>query len=438
MMDKGEIIEYLEKWNIWKKDIDTGVKREITDKIYGTLKYNKVITITGVRRCGKSYIVKQIVKSIIESGVAKKNTLVVNFEEPIFEGTDLKLLLKIYDSYTEIMDTEGKPYLFLDEIQEVDRWEKFVRSLNERKEANIVITGSSSKLMSAELATVLTGRQLTFEIFPLSFGEFLMFKKIKVDSDRELYLNAGKIKKYIWEYIKFGGFPEIVLIDDEEIKSRIVLEYYNTILNRDIISRYNIRSIDKIKSLAKYYVSNIASLVAYRRVEDFLKIPAETISRFSEHFQTAKLFFFIDRFSFSLKEQERAPRKVYCIDNGFFTSIGFKFMENRGKLIENMVAVELKRRQAAKPALEIYYWQDYRQREVDFVVKSGRKVKQLIQVCYNAESHDTKERELKAFVRASEELKCDDLLVITWDYEAEEVFKGKNVKFVPLWKWLLM
>ena len=174
------------------------MKRGITDKIYGTLKYNKVITITGIRRCGKSYIVKQLVKSIIESGVAKKNTLVVNFEEPIFEGTDLKMLLKIYDSYIEIMDTEGNPYLFLDEIQEVDKWEKFVRSLNERKEANIVITGSSSKLMSAELATVLTGRQLTFEVFPLSFREFLMFKKIKADSDREMYLNAGKIKKYIY------------------------------------------------------------------------------------------------------------------------------------------------------------------------------------------------------------------------------------------------
>ena len=437
MMEKGDIVGILEKWNFWKKDRDTGVERQITGKIYNALEYNKIITITGVRRCGKSYILRQLVRNIIENGAANESTLIVNFEEPMFEETDLKMLLRIYESYMEIINTGEKPDMFLDEIQEVDRWEKFVRSLNEKKEANIVITGSSSKLMSAELATILTGRQLTFEIFPLSFGEFLVFKKLKIRSTKDVYLNAAKIKKYVWEYIEHGGFPEIVLIEDKEIKSKIVLEYYNTILNRDIIQRYNIRSTEKIKKLAKYYVSNMSSLITYRKLEEFLKIPAETISRFSEHLVTAKLVFFVDRFSFSPKEQERSPRKVYCIDNGFFASIGFRFMENRGKLIENMVAVELKRRQASNPALEIYYWQDYQQREVDFVVKEGKRIGQLLQVCYNPGEFKTKERELKALVKGAEELKCDDLIVITWDYEAEEKFKDKKVRFLPLWKWLL-
>jgi len=198
--------------------------------------------------------------------VPKEDILIINFEEPAFEGSDLKLLLKIYDSYKEIIKPKRKPCIFLDEIQEVKSWEKFVRSLNERKEAYLILTGSSSKLMSGEMGTILTGRQLTFEVFPLSFKEFLIFNNLKIKNEKDIYLNADYIKKYVWEYVKYGGFPEVVLIENEEIKNKIIFEYYNTIINRDITERYKIRSIEKMRPLARYYFSNICSLITYRKI----------------------------------------------------------------------------------------------------------------------------------------------------------------------------
>ena len=223
-MDKGNIIETLDKGNFWSREIDTGIRRNYTASIFSALKYNKIVTIVGVRRSGKSYIIKQLVKDLIEKKISKEDTLIINFEEPYFENADLNSLSKIYESYKEIIKPKTKSYIFLDEIQEVKNWEKFVRSLNERKEANIVITGSSSKLMSEELASILTGRQLTFEVFPLSFSEFLRFKNLKIRDEKDIYLNAENIRKYVLEYIEYGGFPEIVLIEDRKIKNKIIFE----------------------------------------------------------------------------------------------------------------------------------------------------------------------------------------------------------------------
>lgn len=431
-MEKTTIIEALARWNFWKKDVDTGFKRDYTDSVFNALKYDKVLTLIGIRRAGKSYILRQVAKKLIDDGIPRENILIANFEEPAFEGIDLQELLKIYDSYKEIIQPEGKPYVFLDEVQEVKKWEKFVRSLNETKEANIIITGSSSKMLSDELATVLTGRQLNFEIWPLSFEEFLKFRGIGIETEKDIALNSGEIKKMIYEYVENGGFPEVVLADNSEIKMKIIADYYDTILNRDIINRYKIREIEKIKALLKYYVTNIASQITYRKISKFLHMPTETISRFSVHFQSAKIIFFVPKFSFSLKEQDNSPRKVYCADNGFFNATGFRFMENKGKLIENSVSVELKRQNK-----ETYYWKDDQQREVDFVVKEGAHIRQLIQVCYDIGNFNTKEREINALLKASEELDCQNLLVITWDYEPEEKIKNKKIVYKPLWKWLL-
>lgn len=435
-MEKGEIIEALEKWNFWNREQETGIERECTAKIFKSLKYGKVITLTGVRRAGKSYILKQLAKKLLET-VPKEDILIINFEEPRFEVTDLKLLIKIYEAYEDIIKPKGKPHIFLDEIQEVKRWEKFVRSLNETREAHIVITGSSAKLLSEELSTVLTGRQLTFEIFPLSFKEFLRFKNTIVETEKDILLNAENIRKNIHEYFESSSFPETVGINEEDMRKKLLFEYYDSIINRDIVKRFKIREIDKIKILAKYYLTNISSPVTYTKIGKFLKIPVESVSRFSEYLQISKLIFFVPRFSFSIKERENSPRKVYCIDNGIAMSLGFRFMENRWKYLENLVAVELKRRQSKNPDMELFYWKDYGGKEVDFVLKEGKKVRQLIQVCYDIKDIGTKERELTPLIKAGQELRCTNLLVITWDFEGSEKVKGSTIKYAPLWKWLL-
>ncbi|ODS43124.1 MAG: ATPase [Candidatus Altiarchaeales archaeon IMC4] len=435
-MIKEDIISLLSEWNFWGKTPYTGVKRTAhLKKSLGFLgtRANKVLVITGLRRCGKSFFTKQITEGIISKGADPKDTLIVNFEEARFdEEISLGLLLRIYDAYIEIIRPRGKPLIVLDEIQEVPRWEKFVRTLQEKDEAKIIVTGSSSKLMSDELATLLTGRTLEIEFFPLDFREFLSFMGVEFAEYNDLIIKKKKIMEMLRQYLHFGGFPEVSLEDDEAVKNAILKKYYDDIISKDVVRRYNIRNIKKIETLANYYLSNVSSMITFNRVSKFLHLPLKTVEIYSKYLETSKLLFFVQRFSFSIKEQENSPRKVYSTDIGLMNAVSFRFMENSGRAYENLAAVELKRR-----GKDIYYWKDQQHREVDFVIKTGHAVGQLIQVCYEIENPETKERELKSLIKASKELRCNNLLVITEEFEGEDEFKGKTIKYLPLWKWLL-
>ncbi len=432
-MRKEELLEILSDWNFWAKEIDTGFKREdyIRKLIPLITETNQIVCIAGIRRSGKSTIIRQLAKEL----GGDTNTLIVNFEDERFIQRDLKLLRDIYDTYLEKVKPTKKPFIFLDEIQNVPEWERFARGVHERKEANIIISGSSSKLLSAELATLLTGRNLTFFAYPLSFKEFLKFKGIPAVTELEILAKRVEIKRALDEYMEFGGFPEVVLSTE---KKGILLGYFDTILTKDTIERFNIREREKIKTLSKFYLTNIASPMSFQKVSSFLNIPHATVDRFSEYLQTACLVFFITKFSFSLKEQEKAQRKVYSIDSGLSNAIGFRFTKNSGKLMENIVATELKIRQSFEPGTEIYYWKDQSGREVDFLVKDGLKVSELIQVCQDMSDMGTKEREVKGLVRAMEEFNIKKGLIITEDFEGDEKVKNKEIIYVPLWKWLLL
>ncbi|MBU4373232.1 MAG: ATP-binding protein [Euryarchaeota archaeon] len=432
-MRKEEILEILSDWNFWAKEIDTGIKREdyIKKLIPLITETNQIVCIAGIRRSGKSTIVKQLAKEL----GGDVNTLLVNFEDERFIQRDLKLLREIFNTYLEKIKPEKKPFIFLDEIQNIPEWERFARGVHERKEATVVISGSSSKLLSAELATLLTGRNITFFAYPLSFKEFLKFKGISATTEIEALTKRIEIKRALDEYMEFGGFPEVVLSTD---KKRILLGYFDTIITKDTINRFNIREREKIKTLSKFYLTNISSPVSFNKVSSFLGIPLTTVERFSDYIQTACLVFFIKRFSFSMKEQEKAQRKVYSIDTGLSNAVGFRFTKNTGKLMENIVATELKIRQSFDPGIEIYYWRDQSGREVDFVVKDGLKVRQLIQVCWDLSDMGTKEREVKGLVKAMEEFNLGTGLMITEDFEGDEKIKNKDIIYKPLWKWLLL
>lgn len=436
-MEKTQIIEALSKWNFWSREIDVGIYRyDYLNKLLDFIKEDKVISIVGIRRCGKSYLIKQIAKKLIESGVDKENVLIVNFEEPEFEGTDLQSLQKIYDAYQEIIKPTDKPFIFLDEIQEVPRWEKFVRSLNERKEAFIVISGSSSKLMSDELATILAGRQLYFDILPLVFKEFLGFNGVEARTVKDMLVNSLKIRTLLREYLQFGGYPELVG-KSEEFKIRTLRSYFEDILIKDVIKRFKIKEIEKLRALVKFYLTNTSSSITFNSTSSFINLPVETVRRFTSYIETSKSIFFVKRFSFSVKDQEKSARKVYSTDVGLCNAIGFRFLENLGTLAENLVAIELKRRQFDNPHLEFYYWKSYDGKEVDFVIKEGLKVTQLIQVSWDVSDLKTKERETGALVKALKEFRLDEGLIITEDLENEEEVKGKRIIYKPIWKWLL-
>jgi len=433
-----EIIHTLAEWNFWGKRLETGVEREgYVSRIMNVLesRINKIATVFGVRRSGKSFVMRQVAKKLSER-YGKRNVLYVNFEE-----TDIpKDLGKIYKAYVQIVKpTLSKPFLLLDEIQEVDEWERWVRSMHEKEKARMVVTGSSAKLMSEELATLLSGRDIPVEIFPLSFREFLEFNNVKISNLLEVFANKEKILAYLRDFLKNGGFPEIVLEKSESLRKSILMRYVETILVKDVIRRFKIREHAKLEFLANFYLENFSSLISFNRLSKFLKIPVKTVERFSKFLAVSRIIFFVPKLSYGLKEKEVSPRKVYVIDQGI-PSIFLKFSENIGKLMENLVAIELLRKHSLE---NVYYFKTREGYEVDFLIKEGLRVKQLIQVSYANDFDEIEPRECRALLHAKELLKKDkpELIIMTWDYEDEEEISwfGKKacIKFMPLWKWLL-
>ncbi len=384
------------------------------------LKYPNILAILGIRRCGKSIFSYLLAKTY--------KFAYINFDDERLAGLKTEDLNKILESFYELYgDIE---YIVLDEIQNVDNWELFVNRL--RRTKKIILTGSNSKLLSGELSTHLTGRYLDKLLFPFSFKEFLKlkeFKENKIHTTKE----KAEIMKFLQEYLEMGGFPEAYKFGKGMI-SRI----YEDILTKDILLRYNISKKDEIKKLAKYLITNSSEQITYSKLAKIFNIKhISTISNWISYFENSFLLFKLERFDFKLKQQFVAPKKIYCIDSGLVNSIGFKFSENKGKIMENGVALELQRRKSADRSLEVYYWKDHQQNEVDFVLKRDKRIESLIQASNIATKEEIKEREINALRKASKELRCKDLMVITWDYESENKFERNNIKFIPLWKWLL-
>lgn len=434
-MEKNEIIKIFGDWNFWDKDLNAGINRPYyLNKIKNFRESSHIIVITGARRSGKSFIMRQTARTLIKEGIGKSNILIVNFEDPRFVELNTKILQQLYDVYLEFLNPQEKPYLFLDEIQEVKDWEKWVSMMHELDKAKIIISGSNAKLLSRELSTLLTGRHLDLVIFPLSFKEFLRFRNVDLSKRFEIINKEIEIKRLLREYIEFGSFPEVVLGGE---KKQILLNYFEDILNKDIVRRFKIRKSKELVSLAKFYLGNISSLITFSSLERTLNISVDTVEKFSRYLEDTFILFFLKRFSYKFREQEKSPRKVYAIDVGLANTISFRFSQNMGRLAENLVFLELKRKEMLGSNLEIYYWKDVNHREVDFLIKENLKVKQLIQVCWEVNRPETKNREIRALLKAMKEFNLEEGLIITDDYEAEENIKGRKINYIPLWKWYL-
>lgn len=435
-MNKKEVFEILEDWNFWKKDLKAGINRDpYLEVLERRLPSEQIKVITGARRSGKSFIMRQLAKWLMdEKGVNKNNILIINFEDPRFSNLSTKLLQQAFDVYLENCKPTGEKYIFLDEIQEVPRWEKWVRTAQELNKANIVVSGSNSKLLSSELATVLTGRHLDMTVMPLSFSEFLKFRGLEMKNDIDLISNKIEFNSLFKEYLEFGSFPLVVLGQD---KKGTLLAYYDDVVNKDLIKRYKIRKTEEIKSLIKFYLSNISCPITFTSSGKFLNMSALSTERFSSYLETSYLVFFLKRFSYKFKEQEKSPRKVYAVDTGLANIVGFKFSSNLGRLAENLVFLELKRKIYDNPFLEIYYWKNVTNEEVDFVIREDTQVKELIQVCWDIQDINTKKRETKALFKAMDEFKLKKGIIITEDFEGEEDYDGRKIQYVSLRRWLL-
>lgn len=398
------------------------IEREIgMDSVRNALRFPNVLVILGIRRCGKS-----VFSWLSLSG---KKFGYINFDDETLYGMEAKELNTIIKIFYELYgDAE---FLVFDEIQNINGWELFITRLRESEK--VIITGSNSQLLSGELATHLTGRHLDITLFPFSFREFLLYKNADIGNDYTTQ-TASKAEVMTEEYMKLGGMPEVYRYGTEITKS-----IFMDIVTKDVIKRHSIRNIKAIEELAKYLLANIGSEISYSKLRNILNIKEViTVKKYVKYLSDAYLILIVERFSFKLKVSIIAPKKIYSMDHGIASSINTELLDNKGRLMENIVAVELIRRKWYYDRdIEIYYWKNHVQEEVDFVIKKGSKVVHLIQVCYEMKDSKTKEREIRGLVAASEDLYCNNLQIITFGDEGTETINGKRIVVIPLWKWLL-
>ncbi|RMD89807.1 MAG: ATP-binding protein, partial [Calditrichaeota bacterium] len=335
-------------------------------------------------------------------------------------------------------DKSHPVYLFFDEIQNIPYWDKSVRRIFDREpNVKLAITGSSSKLLASEISTALRGRTLSYYISPLSFKEFLRFKNVEIQTLDNIYYSPekNKILNAFNEYLDFGSFPQVVL---SEKKIQILQEYYRAIFYRDIVERYQIRQIKIFENFLKLVVQSMAGRFSYGKIADTLKsighkVSKSTLIEYMAQIESAFLAFQVPIYSYSVKDQLQYPRKIYVIDNGLRNAITFRFSSDRGHLLENLVFNHLHR----QPANEIYYWANKNGQEVDFVIKKGTHITQLIQVCESLTDPKTKKRELRALVKAMDEFNLKSSLMLTYDEIGSELVNNKQITIKPVWLWLL-
>ncbi|WP_297477257.1 ATP-binding protein [Thermococcus sp.] len=388
----------------------------------------KALAVIGPRRSGKTYLLYSLVDEKRESFVY------LNFENPLLYGISGKDFPSIVDAYFDLYPemVNGKPTFLLDEVQNVPNWEIGVRYLLDEG-FNVALTGSSSKLLSKEIATQLRGRALSYTLLPLSFREFLRFKG--VDFERvDLYgRRVHLIKKLLSEYLEYGGFPEVALFDD---KVRILEEYLSVMITRDVAERNGVRNLALLEAVVKVLLSSYSKYSSYSSIYRFLKsefnTSKTTVLEYLKAFEDAFFVSFLPKYGRSEKESQRAPRKVYLIDTGLalFTK------KDAARDMENAVFLELLRRKNYQnPLMTLHYYGGSGEGEVDFVVSERGRVTELIQVTKSLE--DAGEREISPLLKAARKLRCRNLVVVTWDEDETIEKNGFRVKVKPLWKFLL-
>ena len=401
------------------------VKRDLVIKTVP----NKATVIIGPRRAGKTSLMWEIISTYDRS-----RTIYLDFEDIALIGVSATDVLRIItEIFTEISGKKANT-VFLDEIQNLVNWQSLIRTLLDRG-YTVFVTGSTSKLLSREIATQLRGRSISFLLLPFSFKEFLSAKN-EYPPLVSSFTDMGLLKRHLSEYLDFGGYPEVVLGKQE--REKLISEYRDMIFLKDFVEREKIKSIDVGRFIFSFVTQAFSSELSSRNVLNALKrvgIPfgRNTLYGYIEKLQDTMIFFFLERYSTKVKLRTTWPRKVYLADTG----LAWRIANDRGRLVENVVFLELKRRQGLSPLSEIYSYKDTADHEIDFLIKEREKIVKLIQVTYASNRNDIKDREVNNLITASSELRCNDLSVITWDYEAMETVKGKKIKFIPLWKWLL-
>lgn len=388
------------------------------------MKLDLIKVIIGPRRAGKSVFSLMLLK---DCPFAYFNFDDENLQNLIRHDRD-EILRELFAVYGETK------YLFFDEIQNLPKWELWINRLH-REGYNLVLTGSNAKLLSKELATTLTGRHIPIEIFPFNFREYLRAKNYQFNAEKlVLPQAAGEFMRLLENYLVNGGYPEVVVKD---IDSKGYLEVlFDSLLFKDVVKRHRVRFPQQIDDLGSYLINNVAAEYSFRKLANILRFKSGvTLGKYLDYLVEAYMIFFLNRYSHKAGERITAPKKAYVVDNGFIGAKAAQFSPDHGKLMKNLVLMELVKR-GREPNREIFYYKTRNNREVDFILKKGNVIDEMIQVTYQIDAADAKQREIKALLEAKEELRARKLTIITWDNVPLESHDAE-ICFVSLGQWLL-
>ncbi|MBI3540596.1 MAG: ATP-binding protein [Deltaproteobacteria bacterium] len=415
MATRGEVKEVIDSWKEW---LDASLKESLPRDLDVQLPKKAALALIGVRRCGKSYEAVNLIRPHAES------TFCMNFEDPFFiQNNKVSIFDELLSVFTEFSQKMPQ-FLFFDEIHNIEGWERWVRKVVDQKKFQIVLTGSSAKMLSSELATSLTGRSFSQTIWPLSFREYLRFKNLFCRQNDE-YLGALR------SYLHWGGFPEVAQLSEDTQKIERLRQYLTDILYKDVMKRHEIRSARALEQMTRFYLTNVSCLHSYNSIRKAFGINAETAADYTRFLQEAFLLFEVSRFHPNLKVQSRDPKKIYAVDTGLRNANASSPQEDLGKLAENAVYLHLRRK-----GCDVSYFKE--EGEVDFVVTQFGKPHEALQVSYDdLQEKTTWEREVYSLLECLKALKLPEGILLTLKREESLTIEKKRIRMIPLFQWLL-
>lgn len=384
------------------------------------LKSNLMKLITGPRRAGKSVFSLLLLRG--------KRFAYLNFDDDKLlkefdEEHIMQVLKEVYSDYD---------YLLLDEPQNLPNWDLWVSKLY-RRGYNLVITGSNSNLLSSEMASLLTGRYLSIEVLPFSLRETLEYRKSNFNP--ALPEDKADFMLQVEDYFHYGGYPEI--INNRDITESYLKTLFDSIIMKDIVRRYKVRKVEELYQFATYMISIFTSPFTYSSITEELGLSSKTtVQKFCTYLKNCYLFFYLPRYNHKLKLMQKAPQKVYIVDNGFLSSSAFQISENKGRLLENLVLLEFIRRKY-EIGKNLFYYRNQSDKEVDFVVRENNIVRQLVQVCWDMSNPKTQKREIGSLMACAKDFPNGELFVITWNEQKEITMNAKIIHVIPYYKWCL-
>lgn len=369
------LLDTLAAWNRWGSNpLESGLRRDLTSTLAPYLETPEVVGLIGPRRAGKTTVLFQLMDDLKTRGVSNEAMLHLNLEEPALSThLGVALLDEAYETWRRAVWPRERPFVFLDEVQHVPEWERWVRARAARDGTKVFVTGSSSALLSRELGTLLTGRHVTFPVMPLAFPEMLRFRGLAaptLPTERP----EPSIDQALDEYLRWGGFPEVVLAKDAGRKARLLKEYFDDVLYKDVALRHAVRDLPALRALAVALLSETAGLVSWNRLSNRFGLSFDLVRAYAAHLEQAFLVRFLPYFSLKAAERQRRPQKVHAVDLGLRNAVALTGSPDRGRLIETAAHNEL----AREPNDGLYYWKG--SQEVDLVVRSANDVARLVQV----------------------------------------------------------